>query len=62
MTDLKPCPFCGGDAIIGQIDHDGSDTIFCIMCTVCGTKTLFDSFDAETIGDMITKWNRRVNE
>ena len=59
---IERCPFCGGVTGIGQINHDGTDTIYCMKCTVCEAKTIFDSFEVQTIGDMIAKWNRRATQ
>ena len=59
MSELKPCPFCGGEA-----DH--IDTWDCkqrVFCTECGAKIErkhwfekdSDEFQA------FNAWNRRVN-
>jgi len=56
MTELKPCPFCGGKAKIYK--YAGSDirTRY-IMCTCCGMGT-----DRMREEEAIEKWNRRVKE
>lgn len=33
MVDLKPCPFCGGEAVF-MCGFDGKTTIECINCRV----------------------------
>lgn len=63
MSDLKPCPFCGGEA-----HHD---SVSCwnpeeeewipnfwhrVICKNCGTQTKAFYTEAEAI----EKWNRRV--
>lgn len=57
MIELKPCPFCGWEAVIRK--RFGRYR-FCVVCSnyECGVSTriyknAFDAFGA---------WNRRVNE
>ncbi|MDO5785566.1 MAG: Lar family restriction alleviation protein [Eubacteriales bacterium] len=42
MPELKPCPFCGGEAIISTSSHDSSHYcvgfVFGIECTECGIQ------------------------
>lgn len=52
--DLKPCPFCGGEARRTVIENN----LYAVMCCICGAITsafwLRDSADEA--------WNRRVND
>lgn len=48
--ELKPCPFCGGEAKILV----GTERL--AICTKCGANT--ESFEHEV--DAIAAWNRRV--
>jgi Lar family restriction alleviation protein len=50
VTELKPCPFCGGDAEIC------GDEYFWVTCTSCGVETN-GSHDEE---EAVERWNRRV--
>lgn len=53
---LKPCPFCGGSAII---QHDWGVFGCHIACRVCGARSLF--FCGETCEMQAEKvWNKRV--
>ena len=58
MTDLKACPFCGGDDVDGSFGlgqrSDGSDYIVsgCNECGACGP-------DEETEEEAIKAWNTR---
>lgn len=50
-TELKPCPFCGGEATVYQ-DYTG---YFVVQCRECGITTL-----KSTSRDMVEDvWNTR---
>lgn len=49
--ELKPCPFCGGEAEIRGV------TIFWVQCKDCHVETLAED-DEETV---IKTWKRREN-
>ena len=47
MSELKPCPFCGGEAAIGTIRYSwqhvkeqgwGQDLFYYVNCIVCGAN------------------------
>lgn len=66
MTELKPCPFCGGEAIINTIgSHKHAIATFMpdysggtfIECTKCSCAIAEESDDAA-----IKAWNRRAGE
>lgn len=68
MTKLKPCPFCGGEAIM-QKDRrwpDGYDdgvTTYEVICT--NTNCVIYRADNRyflTKQDAINAWNRRVED
>ena len=48
--DLKPCPFCGGEAII-LVPH-------WVRCQVCGCGTTVFGNDEEAV----EMWNTRMEE
>ena len=67
MTELKPCPFCGGT---GHFETHNSDfwqtkegwvdnkmTLY-IGCEDCGCRTFY----FETAKDAAKAWNRRAND
>ena len=52
--ELKPCPFCGGEA---DIDHDHTvEENHAYGCRIC--SVWFDTFNAD---DAISAWNRRAD-
>ena len=64
MTELKPCPFCGGEAqlIIRTWDGDGAGADgYDVGCYTpeCHVELGAD-FYFETIDDAIESWNKRT--
>lgn len=55
-NELKPCPFCGGEAKIRDYSHPDLDPEIDVFCTNCGGQT----FVYETVGEAIEAWNRRA--
>lgn len=52
QDELKPCPFCGGEAYIS----DDSDAMYMVHCYECKAELgYFKSGD-----EAVKKWNRRV--
>ena len=56
---LKPCPFCGGEA---KLDHLIKSSI--VWCKDCRASTKSIEFSPEYSSDekVIEAWNRRVND
>jgi len=50
MTELKPCPFCGGDARLIKRGFKDCDSLGWFVDCECGATNWFD------------QWNRRTNE
>ena len=61
MSELKPCPFCGGEAYyrshldptVGECSTVRCDNMDC---------PVFPLVDREAGGDAITAWNTRASE
>lgn len=56
---LRPCPFCGGEAVICIKDWDNRADEYKVACSACGVQQedfTFDKYEA------IEAWNRRVND
>lgn len=62
MSELKPCPFCGGEAVLKILSTDGIAMMpkimwHKVMCKKC--EAIIACTYAE---EAIEKWNRRVND
>lgn len=49
-AELKPCPFCGGNAVL----YVGEDSF--VKCHSCDAE----SFHGESSDEVVAAWNRRV--
>lgn len=64
MTDLKPCPFCGGKPELHDWQYWAGPMSrvrvlrYGVLCTSCGVMFPADS----TKEDAIKLWNRRTSE
>lgn len=63
---LKPCPFCGGEAVLSdEVDIESQDVFHMFTCNKCGAGVVFSEiFEDGTAGDIekgdaIKAWNRR---
>lgn len=69
--ELKPCPFCGGEAkqdvfVYKNADdsYDYEAVIFCKSCVAVmhgASQYDYDDFSDDAINDLIEAWNRRVD-
>ena len=59
-NELKPCPFCGGEAKFGNSFWDG---VF-VYCTNCGCQTEYATDDKQCVAEKRAAdlWNRRAND
>lgn len=55
MYDLKPCPFCGGEAILETVDGNSQEECY-IYCPECD----FESGVYSEPKFIVEKWNRRT--
>ena len=56
MGELKPCPFCGGNAL-GPTDA----WPHMITCEQCGASVKSFKYDEEGKQEAIAKWNMRID-
>lgn len=55
--ELKPCPFCGGEAVLLKDIEFDTVGVFCKHCG-CGTPY----FHSLNLKHAIDRWNRRVGD
>lgn len=60
MAELKPCPFCGGEAEL--VDYGLNARYKGVTCGECGARTRFFSPEIGIGGEFaaIEAWNRRA--
>ena len=59
MAELKPCPFCGGEAFAANFEYataEGYWKMWAVECPKCGCQ----SGEFDTKGEAIEAWNRRA--
>lgn len=58
--NIKPCPFCGGEAKL--VDYGISGKYKVVQCLECGARTRL--FDPEIFrgGNAVEAWNRRTGD
>jgi len=56
MTELKPCPFCGGEAEVLTAESMNGGYLFGVMCNDCRSRG--DVYDTEA--EAIAAWNIRA--
>ena len=67
MTELKPCPFCGGEAepIVARVDE--STKTYSVICTQCYTGIFRPRMKGmewcayRTENEAIDAWNKRTS-
>ena len=65
MEELKPCPFCGGEASTSHGSNITGGKYFFVSCEACNCRTS-DFYEWYFGGayerEAIEAWNRRVSE
>ena len=63
MSDLKPCPFCGGEAKTEQVERIHYGTVYRVGCHTDGCKGWwYESVLYRTEAKAIEAWNTRTPE
>ena len=75
MTELKPCPFCGGRAELRDVSHGIGKEQFAVVCNECGASSRArkpygnykrsyyrETARIEAQAYTAKEWNRRVSE
>lgn len=56
MSELKPCPFCGGEAEMLTAESMHGGNLYGVMCDYCAGRA--DVYDTEA--EAIAAWNSRA--
>ena len=59
MTQLKPCPFCGGKAEMLINEYNDSKKEYLVACTEC--DGMVERW-RETEEEAVEQWNRRISD
>lgn len=61
MSELKPCPFCGGEA---KLENESPARVSFVKCKDCGARTYKYriAFDHASDERAIKAWNMRAEE
>ena len=67
MSELKPCPFCGGEAKIyatttGTFPNHAKHYCYCEKCFASGQSFSDFTNDGSSVFDAIEAWNRRADD
>lgn len=57
-TELKPCPFCNGEAKMRYCENEYIIPFYFVSCSECGCKQA-SSIHKESV---IESWNRRAEQ
>lgn len=58
--ELRPCPFCGGEAVLEWYDQPDVKRFYWVTCTQCQVDTPTQVIDDSTPDGPIAFWNRRA--
>ncbi len=59
--ELKPCPFCGGEAIVKTVEVLMYPTYY-VRCGSLKCRVMTSTVNCQTKNEAIKIWNRRVTE
>ena len=62
MAELKPCPFCGGQAIVVANRYRHGQETYLVKCMRKECDVLPATYEFEDMHDAINAWNRRAHE
>lgn len=64
MAELKPCPFCGGEAELREEQSVANRTLFYVSCENDDCRVIVETRNSvsATRWGAIEAWNRRVSD
>ena len=60
MAELKPCPFCGGNAMVIANQYRHGQTAYCVKCNNNDCQVIPVTYEHCELEDAIEVWNRRA--
>lgn len=61
ITELKPCPFCGGKAFFDKMYSPDGDWEYCIACADCECMFTVEYRNPDK-NYLLNAWNRRAED
>ena len=60
MSELKPCPFCGGGAVVVQTRYRHGEEYFFVKCNNKDCPVIPETYENTEMKDAIEAWNGRA--
>lgn len=63
QPELKPCPFCGGDAHVFRVEGEGEEDAYFVGCdgVETGCNVEVQTWISDDMGIVIDSWNQRID-
>ena len=61
MSALKPCPFCGKEAIVIANNYRHLQTTYAFKCSNIECRVIPITYEHSEMQDAIEAWNRRAS-
>lgn len=61
MDKLKPCPFCGSNAIVIANNYRHNQTTFCVKCNNDDCRVIPVTYEYSEMNNAIEAWNKRAD-
>ena len=62
MAELKPCPFCGCEAIVIANQYRHWQTSYCVKCNNNDCRVIPVTYEHYELEGAIEAWNRRAED
>ena len=62
MDELKPCPFCGSNAIVIATNYRHDETYFRVKCMNKECHVIPSTYENTSMDYVIEIWNRRAED
>ena len=62
MAELKPCPFCGGQAIVIECRYRHNESSFFVKCNNSDCIVIPQTYENSDMAYVIDIWNRRAED